>query len=233
MLQKTPAVFDVSVWEFFLPAVVGATLVVAKDGGHKDPSYLAEVIDRHHITVLHFVPAMLDAFLTATPDPERLTSVRRVFFSGEALPAANAADADRLFAGADLHNLYGPTEAAVDVTAAPIHADALADVVTVPIGIPVANTSVHVLDSWLRPVPVGVTGELYLGGIQLADGYIARPDLTATRFIADPTTAGERLYRTGDLVRWNHAGELDYLGRSDDQVKIRGFRIELDEIRVV
>ncbi|WP_208601199.1 AMP-binding enzyme, partial [Rhodococcoides fascians] len=101
------------------------------------------------------------------------------------------------------------------------------------IGTPVANTTTHVLDTWLRPVPIGVTGELYLGGVQLADGYIARPDLTATRFIADPTTAGERLYRTGDLVRWNHAGELDYLGRSDDQVKIRGFRIELDEIRVV
>ncbi|OZF59221.1 hypothetical protein CH290_22565, partial [Rhodococcus sp. 06-156-4] len=231
ILQKTPAVFDVSVWEFFLPAVVGATLVVAKDGGHKDPSYLAEVIDRHQITVLHFVPAMLAAFLTATPDPERLTSVRRVFFSGEALPAANAADADRLFTGAELHNLYGPTEAAVDVTAAPIHADALTDVVTVPIGTPVANTTTHVLDTWLRPVPVGVTGELYLGGIQLADGYIGRTDLTASRFVA--TGSGQRLYRTGDLVRWNHAGELDYLGRSDDQVKIRGFRIELDEIRVV
>ncbi len=231
ILQKTPAVFDVSVWEFFLPAVVGATLVVAKDGGHKDPSYLAEVIDRRQVTVLHFVPAMLAAFLGATPDPDRLASVRRVFFSGEALPAANAADADRLFTGADLHNLYGPTEAAVDVTAAPIHADALADVVTVPIGTPVANTTTHVLDTWLRPVPVGVTGELYLGGVQLADGYIGRTDLTASRFVA--TGSGQRLYRTGDLVRWNHAGELDYLGRSDDQVKIRGFRIELDEIRVV
>ncbi|WP_143545830.1 amino acid adenylation domain-containing protein, partial [Rhodococcus sp. 14-2470-1a] len=231
ILQKTPAVFDVSVWEFFLPAVIGATLVVAKDGGHKDPSYLAEVIDRHHITVLHFVPAMLAAFLTATPDPDRLASVRRVFFSGEALPAANAAAADRLFTGADLHNLYGPTEAAVDVTAAPIHADALADVVTVPIGTPVANTTTHVLDTWLRPVPIGVTGELYLGGVQLADGYIGRTDLTASRFVA--TGSGQRLYRTGDLVRWNHAGELDYLGRSDDQVKIRGFRIELDEIRTV
>ncbi|WP_141217265.1 AMP-binding protein, partial [Rhodococcus sp. 14-2470-1b] len=180
---------------------------------------------------LHFVPAMLAAFLTATPDPERLTSVRRVFFSGEALPAANAAAADRLFAGADLHNLYGPTEAAVDVTAAPVHASALADAVTVPIGTPVANTTTHVLDTWLRPVPVGVTGELYLGGVQLADGYIGRTDLTASRFVA--TGSGQRLYRTGDLVRWNHAGELDYLGRSDDQVKIRGFRIELDEIRVV
>ncbi|OZD08272.1 hypothetical protein CH284_19680, partial [Rhodococcus sp. 06-156-3] len=240
ILQKTPAVFDVSVWEFFLPAVIGATLVIAKDGGHKDPSYLAEVIDRHHITVLHFVPAMLAAFLGASPDPDRLASVRRVFFSGEALPAPNAAAADRLFTGAELHNLYGPTEAAVDVTAAPVHASALADLVTVPIGVPVANTIVRVLDSWLRPVPTGVTGELYLGGIQLADGYIARPDLTATRFIADPTTdpttgtaSGQRLYRTGDLVRWNTGGHLEYLGRSDDQVKIRGFRIELDEIRTV
>ncbi|OZD24475.1 hypothetical protein CH248_05875, partial [Rhodococcus sp. 06-156-4a] len=236
ILQKTPAVFDVSVGEFFLPFTVGASLVVAKDGGHKDPDYLADVIDRRQVTVLHFVPAMLAAFLGASPGPDRLASVRWLFFSGEALPAANAAAADRLFAGAELHNLYGPTEAAVEVTTTPVHADALADVVTVPIGTPVANTHVRVLDTWLRPVPVGVTGELYLGGVQLADGYINRPDLTATRFIADPTTgagSGQRLYRTGDLVRWNHTGELDYLGRSDDQVKIRGFRIELDEIRVV
>ncbi|WP_153275351.1 amino acid adenylation domain-containing protein [Rhodococcus sp. P1Y] len=233
ILQKTPSVFDVSVWEFFLPAVVGATLVVAKDGGHKDPDYLADIIDRHRITVLHFVPAMLAAFLTSAPDPHRLTSVRRVF-SGEALPAPNAAAADRLFAEAELHNLYGPTEAAVDVTAEPVHAHALDGAVTVPIGVPVANTVTRVLDTWLRPVPVGVTGELYLGGIQLADGYLARPDLTATRFIADPTTdSGQRLYRTGDLVRWNTDGHLDYLGRSDDQVKIRGFRIELDDIRTV
>ncbi|AYJ48473.1 hypothetical protein D8W71_09175 [Rhodococcus sp. P1Y] len=155
-------------------------------------------------------------------------------------PAANAAAADHLFAGAELHNLYGPTEAAVDVTAEPVHAHALDAVVTVPIGVPVANTVTRVLDTWLRPVPVGVTGELYLGGIQLADGYLARPDLTATRFIADPHThtgtgtgTSQRLYRTGDLVRWNTDGHLDYLGRSDDQVKIRGFRIELDEIRTV
>ncbi|WP_037110548.1 non-ribosomal peptide synthetase, partial [Rhodococcoides fascians] len=233
ILQKTPAVFDVSVGEFFLPFTVGATLVVAKDGGHKDPDYLADVIDRHQVTVLHFVPAMLAAFLGSTPDPDRLASVRWLFFSGEALPAANAAAADRLFAGAELHNLYGPTEAAVEVTTTPVHADALADVVTVPIGTPVANTHVCVLDTWLRPVPVGITGELYLGGVQLADGYINRPDLTAARFIADPTGSGQRLYRTGDLVRWNHDGQLDYLGRTDDQVKIRGYRIELDEIRVV
>lgn len=230
ILQKTPSVFDVSVWEFFLPLSIGGTLVIARDGGHRDPAYLVDVIERHRVTVLHFVPAMLRAFLDGAPDPTRLASVRRVFFSGEALPGSAAAAAHELFAPAQLHNLYGPTEAAVDVTGRPVTAHEHADAV-VPIGVPVANTTTRVLDSWLRPAPIGSIGELYLGGVQLADGYVGRPDLTADRFVADPTGTGERLYRTGDLVRWNLEGHLEYLGRSDHQVKVRGFRIELDDIR--
>ncbi|MGO1849119.1 amino acid adenylation domain-containing protein [Microbacterium sp.] len=232
VLLKTPFTFDVSVWEFFLPLITGAALVVTKEGGHKDAEYLAEVINRQRVSVAHFVPSMLQAFLTSHPAADAVTSLRRVFFSGEALPTATAIEADMLFANAGLHNLYGPTEAAVDVTAHPIHPTGLADSSVVPIGGPVANTFVRVLDGWLRPVPVGVTGELYLGGVQLAQAYARQAGLSASRFIADPSGAdGARLYRTGDLVRYNSEGDLEYLGRSDDQVKIRGFRIELDEIR--
>ncbi|WP_159502475.1 non-ribosomal peptide synthetase, partial [Microbacterium sp. 18062] len=186
VLQKTPDTFDVSVWEFFLPLVTGASVVVARDGGHKDPDYLADVIRRQRVTVAHFVPSMLQAFLASGPDPDTVSSVRCVFFSGEALPAAAAIAADRLFTNAGLHNLYGPTEAAVDVTAHPVDPVALTDAAVVPIGAPVANTVVRVLDGWLRPVGPGVPGELYLGGVQLADGYVGRFALTAERFVADP-----------------------------------------------
>ncbi|WP_337831335.1 amino acid adenylation domain-containing protein [Pseudonocardia sp. TMWB2A] len=234
ILQKTPNTFDVSVWEFFLPLIVGARLVVAAPDGHKDPDHIAAVIERQRVTVVHFVPSMLQAFLGSRPDPAQLASVRCVFFSGEALPAAAAVEAVQTFGDAGLHNLYGPTEAAVDVTSHAVVAEELGQAVSVPIGRPVANTVVRVLDGWLRPVPVGVTGELYLGGVQLADGYVGQQGLTAQRFVADPFSGtGERLYRTGDLVRWNESGCLDYLGRSDGQVKVRGFRIELDEIRSV
>ncbi|WP_285601893.1 non-ribosomal peptide synthetase, partial [Kineosporia sp. NBRC 101731] len=232
VLQKTPDAFDVSVWEFFLPLITGATLVVARDGGHKDPVYLAQVIEQHQVTIAHFVPSMLTAFLTSDPDPARLSSLRQIFFSGEALPATAATQAHTLFTTADLHNLYGPTEAAVDVTAHPVDPTGLNGTVVVPIGRPVQNTTTLVLDTWLRPVAPGVIGELYLGGVQIADGYLNQSALSAQRFVADPFAAdGSRLYRTGDLVRWNHHGHLEYLGRSDDQIKIRGFRIELDEIR--
>ncbi|MGW2052206.1 non-ribosomal peptide synthetase [Streptomyces sp. NPDC001858] len=234
VLLKTPFTFDVSVWEFFLPLVTGAAVVVAQEGGHKDPQYLLEVIDRRAVTVTHFVPSMLQAFLTSAPDRTSVGSVRRVFCSGEALPVSPAAGAVALFENAELHNLYGPTEAAVDVTAHPVVQAGLVDAVGVPIGVPVANTTVRVLDTWLRPVPVGVAGELYLGGVQLADGYVARAGLTADRFVADPfSDQGARLYRTGDVVQWNSLGQLEYLGRSDDQVKIRGYRIELGEISAV
>ncbi|WP_138996528.1 non-ribosomal peptide synthase/polyketide synthase [Rhodococcus zopfii] len=226
VLQKTPATFDVSVWEFFWPLQTGARLVVAAPDGHRDPAYLARLIEATGVTVTHFVPSMLAVFVDAT-DPQRCTSLRLVFCSGEALPAETAAAARGALPGAALHNLYGPTEAAVDVTAWRVTA---ADTGDVPIGTPVWNTRVHVLDTRLQPVPVGAVGELYLSGIQLARGYLARPDLTADRFVADPHGGGQRMYRTGDLVSWRADGALRYLGRSDFQVKLRGQRIELGEI---
>ncbi|MFD5095498.1 non-ribosomal peptide synthase/polyketide synthase [Amycolatopsis thailandensis] len=219
VLQKTPSSFDVSVWEFFWPLITGATLVVAKPDGHRDPRYLEELIREQRITTLHFVPSMLEAFLADEPGWH---DVRRVLCSGEALPPELAARVD-----VPLHNLYGPTEASVDVTSWAVVDD------TVPIGRPVWNTRVHVLDARLRPVPPGVPGELYLAGAQLARGYLGRAGLTAERFVANPFAAGKRMYRTGDLARWRADGALDYLGRADDQVKLRGFRIELGEIEAV
>ena len=230
VLQKTPITFDVSVWELFWPLQVGATLVIARPDGHRDPAYLAELITRAGVDVAHFVPSMLAAFL-AEPRAADCVSLRQVFASGEALPAADAQRLRALLPGVAVHNLYGPTEAAVDVT---FHEVTDADTVTVPIGAPVANTALHVLDARLRPVPVGTPGELYLAGVQLARGYLARPDLTADRFVADPYgMPGERMYRTGDLVVRTRGGELEYLGRTDFQVKLRGLRIELGEIEAV
>ncbi|MFJ3899012.1 non-ribosomal peptide synthase/polyketide synthase [Streptomyces sp. NPDC090083] len=230
VLQKTPAGFDVSVWEFFWPLITGATLVVARPEGHQDPVYLAELINRQHITTAHFVPSMLRAFLDE-PAAARCTGLLNVMCSGEALPAPLAARFHRILPGSRLHNLYGPTEASVDVTAHEVPADPA----IVPIGRPVWNTRTYVLDAGLRPVPPGVAGELYLAGAQLARGYLGRPGLTAERFVADPyaTGPGARMYRTGDLARWTRDGALEYLGRADDQVKLRGFRIELGEIESV
>ncbi|MFJ4184419.1 non-ribosomal peptide synthase/polyketide synthase [Kitasatospora sp. NPDC089509] len=228
VLQKTPFGFDVSVWEFFWPLLNGGTLVVARPGGHKDPAYLADLIRRERITITHFVPSMLQAFVQE-PGAAGCTGLRGVFCSGEALPADLR---DRFFGvlpGVPLHNLYGPTEASVEVTA--WRCEPGADGVAVPIGRPVANTRVYVLDGSLRPVAPGVPGELYLAGVQLARGYLNRPGLTAERFTADPYgPVGSRMYRTGDVVRWTADGALVFVGRADDQVKIRGFRIELGEI---
>ncbi|MGW0424957.1 amino acid adenylation domain-containing protein, partial [Streptomyces sp. NPDC003015] len=227
VLQKTPSGFDVSVWEFFWPLLQGATLVVARPDGHLDPTYLADTIRRERITTAHFVPSMLDVFLRE-PSAGALSGMRRVFCSGEALPAELRARFQSL-TDVPLHNLYGPTEAAVDVT----HWDCAEDTGSrpVPIGRPVWNTRMYVLDSALRPVPAGVRGELYIAGVQLARGYLGRPGLSAERFTADPHGApGSRMYRTGDLARWNPDGSLDYLGRADQQIKLRGFRIELGEI---
>ncbi|WP_427923869.1 non-ribosomal peptide synthase/polyketide synthase [Streptomyces sp. cg40] len=230
VLQKTPAGFDVSVWEFFWPLITGATLVVARPEGHQDPVYLAELIKRQHITTAHFVPSMLRAFL-AEPSAAECTGLRQVMCSGEALPVPLATRFHQVLPSARLHNLYGPTEASVDVTAAEIGPEAQG----VPIGRPVWNTRTYVLDAALSPVPPGVAGELYLAGVQLARGYLGRSALTAERFVADPhaTVPGARMYRTGDLARWTRDGELEYLGRADDQVKLRGFRIELGEIESV
>ncbi|HEL4807824.1 TPA: enterobactin synthase subunit F [Stenotrophomonas maltophilia] len=225
VLQKTPATFDVSVWEFFLPLLCGATLVVAGAEGHRDPTELARLIREHGITTAHFVPSMLDAFLAA-PASEGL-QLRRVFTSGEALDASSR---DRFHARvhAELHNLYGPTEAAVDVSYWPASAQDRSR--PVPIGFPVWNTRLYVLDARMQPVPIGVAGDLYLGGVQLARGYLGRDDLTTERFLADPFLPGERIYRTGDVARWRRDGAVEYLGRSDHQVKLRGLRIELGEI---
>ncbi|GAA4918381.1 amino acid adenylation domain-containing protein [Actinomycetospora succinea] len=229
VLQKTPVGFDVSVWELFWPLVTGAAIVVARPGGHRDPAYLAGLVAQAGVTTMHFVPSMLEAFLAAdevTGDPSWAAPLRRVLASGEALPAGAAARW-RALTGVPLHNLYGPTEAAVDVT---YHQVSDADTARVPIGAPVWNTTLHVLDACLAPVSDGVPGELYLAGVQLARGYTGRPGLTAERFVADPHGSGERLYRTGDLVRRLPDGELEYLGRTDEQVKIRGQRIEPGEV---
>lgn len=225
VLQKTPATFDVSVWEFFLPLLCGATLVVAGPDAHRDPTELARLIRDQGITTAHFVPSMLDAFLAA-PASEGL-QLRRVFTSGEALDASLR---DRFHGRvqAELHNLYGPTEAAVDVSYWPASAQDRSR--PVPIGFPVWNTRLYVLDARMQPLPVGVAGDLYLGGVQLARGYLGRDDLTAERFLADPFLPGERIYRTGDVGRWRGDGAVEYLGRSDHQVKLRGLRIELGEI---
>ncbi|MGH4032637.1 amino acid adenylation domain-containing protein [Actinomycetota bacterium Odt1-20B] len=226
ILQKTPSGFDVSVWEFFLPLISGATLVVARPEGHKDPQYLAALIREERVTTAHFVPSMLQVFVQE-PGAAGCTVLRRVICSGEALPEELQNQFLQVLPRVGLYNLYGPTEAAVDVTSwecAPATGP-------VPIGRPVWNTRTYVLDAALRPAGPGAAGELYLAGTQLARGYLGRPGLTAERFVADPFgPPGARMYRTGDLARWTDDGALVYLGRTDDQVKIRGFRIELGEI---
>jgi amino acid adenylation domain-containing protein len=229
VLQKTPFSFDVSVWEFFWPFLEGATLVLARPGGHQDPSYLALLIEERQITTLHFVPSMLAVFLD-DERPKRCKSIRRVVCSGEALPTELARRCLASMPWAELHNLYGPTEAAIDVTYWKCLANDARS--SVPIGKAITNIRLYVVDEVMNPVPVGVPGELCLGGVGLARGYWNRGDLTAERFVPDGLSGrrGERLYRTGDLVRWLADGNVEYLGRLDHQVKIRGFRIELGEI---
>ncbi|MET4612838.1 amino acid adenylation domain-containing protein/non-ribosomal peptide synthase protein (TIGR01720 family) [Rhodococcus sp. PvR044] len=228
VLQKTPSSFDVSVPEFFGPLIAGATVVLARPGGHKDPAYLAGLIAERGISRAHFVPSMLDLFL-AEPGAAACTALRVVGCSGEALPAASARRFAEVLPGVRLDNLYGPTEAAVEVSYFFGAQEVSSAALSVPIGAPVANTRLYVLDQYLNPVPPGAEGELYLSGPQLARGYLGRAALTADRFVADPFVAGTRMYRTGDLVR-SVDGDLDYVGRADDQVKLRGFRIELGEI---
>ncbi|MFE9252359.1 amino acid adenylation domain-containing protein [Streptomyces sp. NPDC007088] len=228
VLQKTATSFDVSVWELFWPLLRGAAIVLAKPDGHRDPEYLAELIRTERVTTAHFIPAMLAAFVQ-TPQLADCTSLRRVFCGGEALPA-DLWQSFRDMLDVPLHHLYGPTEATVDVTA--WDGGQEWDQGNAPIGFPVWNTRVYVLDAALRPVPPGVVGELYLAGAQLAHGYLNRPGLSAERFVANPFgPAGARMYRSGDLGRWNTDGSLQFAGRADRQVKVRGVRIELDEIR--
>ena len=228
VLQKTPCTFDVSVWEFFWPLLTGARLAIARPEGHKDPHYLAQAIRQYQVTTAHFVPAMLQAFLARIEQP--LPCLRQVFASGEALPATVQRQFRQRYPRVALHNLYGPTEAAVDVS----HWACTQDGDTVPIGHPVANTRLYLLDAQLQPVPVGATAEIYIAGIQLARGYLRRPELTAERFIPDPYgEPGSRMYRSGDLGRYRADGSIEYLGRTDHQVKLRGLRIELGEIENV
>ena len=231
VLQKTPYTFDVSVWEFFWPLVIGARMVLARPGLQGDPRYLADLIAREGVTTLHFVPSMLRAFLDEGAGTQ-LPSLRRVVASGEALPPELARRFfDRL--DCDLYNLYGPTEAAIDVTCWRCAPDR--DAQTVPIGRPIANLRTHVMDSSWRPSVLGVVGELALGGAGLARGYLGRPGMTAERFVPDPFAheEGARLYRTGDLARHLADGAVAFVGRNDHQVKLRGFRIELGEIEAV
>ena len=231
ILQKTPFSFDVSVWEFFWPLLTGARLVLTKPGEHKDSAYLVNLIQEQQVTTLHFVPSMLRAFVEEE-SVKNCSSLKRVICSGEALPLELQ---ERFFARLDceLHNLYGPTEAAIDVTYWQCFPEG--NLRTVPIGRPIANTQIYILDSHLQPVPIGVTGELHIGGVGLARGYLNRPDLTNEKFIPSPFSDGlhSRLYKTGDLARYLSDGNIEYLGRIDNQVKLRGFRIELGEIEVI
>ncbi|HEY3848270.1 MAG TPA: amino acid adenylation domain-containing protein, partial [Acetobacteraceae bacterium] len=232
VLQKTPFGFDVSVWEFFWPLLVGARLVVAAPGAHREPAQLVETIRAHGVTTLHFVPSMLQAFLehvAAVPESGRdCAAIRRLICSGEALASELRDQVTKHLPQVQLENLYGPTEAAIDVTRWACAGDSSRQV---PIGRPIWNTRVYVLDGGLEPVPAGVSGELYIAGLGLARGYLGRVSLTAERFVADPHgAAGSRMYRTGDLARWRKDGVLEFLGRADAQVKLRGFRIEPGEI---
>ena len=231
VIQKTPISFDVSVWEFFWPLVNGACLVMARPEGHKDPGYLIRTIAEEGITTLHFVPAMLSAFLDY-PGAERCTSLRQVFCSGEALSMELQ---QRFFSkfNIPLYNVYGPAECADIATAWVCSRESGRNFV--PIGKSIANVQVYILDSYMNPVPVGVVGELCIGGAGVGRGYINKPELTRERFIPDPFSReeGKYLYRTGDLGRFSEDGIIEYKGRCDFQVKIRGMRIELSEVERV
>ncbi|MEU4645927.1 amino acid adenylation domain-containing protein [Nocardia fluminea] len=227
VLYRTAATFDASLLELFLPLLVGARVVAAPVSGRldRDPHYLAELMANERIGMVQLTSSMLTV-LAEEADLSGCTALRCVITGGEPLPPPTAARL-RSVTGARVHNLYGPTEAAVCITH---HETSDADSGNVPIGLPATGADVRVLDTELRPVPVGTIGELYLTGTQLARGYLARPARSAGSFVADPLGNGERMYRTGDLVSWGEHGELDYVGRADTQVKLRGQRIELGEI---
>lgn len=229
VLQKTPFSFDVSVWEFFLPLMVGARLALAKAGGHRDPAYLSELIAAQQVTTVHFVPSMLQLFIRHVQS-SACVNLKRIFCSGEALTAATVEQCHQLLPAVELHNLYGPTEAAIDVSYWHCQRDPRR--LRVPIGYPVANTRLYIVDNQLQLLPPGVRGELVIGGVQLARGYLNLPELTAERFVADVFSGDPqaRLYKTGDLARWLDDGSIEYLGRNDFQLKIHGLRIEPGEI---
>lgn len=226
-LQKTPYTFDVSVWELLLPLICGAQLVYAIPDGHKDPFYLQQLISAHKITVAHFVPSMLNIFLSNL-EPATCGSLKHIVCSGEALPAKVVSECKQKL-NSRIHNYYGPTEAAIDVTAIDL-TNVDTDIHGITIGYPIANTSIYIVNDAMGLQPVGIPGELLIGGIQVARGYLNKPQLSEEKFIADPFRKGGRVYRTGDIAKWNHDGSIVYLGRRDDQVKIRGHRIELGEV---
>jgi amino acid adenylation domain-containing protein len=248
ILQKTSLSFDVSVWEVLLPLLSGGRVVVARAGGHMDPQYLVDLLEREQVTMVHFVPSMLQVFLEHVEHVEQgrrrvehggnevekerwWRYLRRVLCSGEALPYGVQQQFRTSLPGVELHNLYGPTEAAIDVTAWRCEEEAHGGVV--PIGRPIANTQIYILDEQGELVGMGVTGEIYIGGAGVGRGYWERAEMTAERFVSEPFSGAEggRMYRSGDVGRWLEDGTIEYLGRLDDQVKIRGFRIELGEIQ--
>ncbi len=243
VLYKTPYSFDVSVWELFWPLSVGAELVIAQPGGHKDSAYLANQLSARRVTTVHFVPSMLKAFLDEPRlvSQARCESLRRVICSGEVLPRESSRRFFELFTrersteGPRLENLYGPTEAAIDVTRWPVGEAGLKEGLSLPIGRPIANLQIHLLDGHGEPVAIGVPAELLIAGSGLARGYLGRFALTAEKFVPHPRAGepGARVYRSGDLVRRRGDGAIEFLGRLDHQVKVRGFRIELGEIEAV
>ncbi|WP_458375708.1 non-ribosomal peptide synthetase [Pseudomonas pergaminensis] len=227
LMQKAPISFDVSVWECFWPLITGCRLVLAGPGEHRDPHRIAQLVQEHGVTTLHFVPPLLQLFIDE-PLVAECTSLRRLFSGGEALPAELRNRVLTQLPAVQLHNRYGPTETAINVTHWHCRVE---DGERSPIGRPLGNVICRVLDEQLNPLPLGVPGELCIGGIGLARGYLGRAGLTAERFVADPYgEAGARLYRTGDRARWNANGVIEYLGRLDQQVKLRGFRVEPEEI---
>ena len=245
ILQKTPYIFDVSVWELFWAHWYGASVVFSKSEGHKDTNYLIKLINKEGITITHFVPSMFNVLEDSVEvNKTELCTLRYVFFSGEVLTLSQVKKCHNLLPNTEIHNLYGPTEVSIDVL---YYNCSHKEIEQVYIGTPISNTKAYILDNNLIPLPIGAVGELYVGGVGVARGYLNRAELTAERFIANPFQSEEekadtryglmgrnaRLYKTGDLVRWLPDGNLEYIGRSDFQVKIRGFRIELGEIESI
>lgn len=234
ILQKTTYTFDVSVWELIWWSFEGAKVCMLEPEGEKDPLVIIETIKKFGVTTMHFVPSMLSIFLHYLEnyrDLEALASLKQVFASGEALNLQQIERFNKLLNftnGTELYNLYGPTEAAIDVTS--FDCSPKVDLNNVPIGKPIDNIKLYILDKHFNLLPIGIPGELFIGGVGVARGYINKPELTQEKFIPNPFIPGEKLYRTGDLVRWYSEGDIEYLGRLDHQIKIRGFRIELGEI---
>ncbi|MCP6763251.1 MAG: amino acid adenylation domain-containing protein [Fischerella sp. CENA71] len=229
LLQIASIIFDISIWEIFFPLLKGARLIVALPSATKELKYLSEVITREKVTVIHFVPSLLNAFLDHIDLKNSYSKIKQVISGGEAL----SVDLKKKFftkLDAKLYHAYGPTEASISVTH--WNCEDESHLNKVPLGRPIANTKIYILDKNLQPVPIGVIGELCIGGIGVARGYLNRPDLTADKFVADPFSnePGARLYRTGDLARFLSDGNIEFIGRSDDQIKLRGHRIELGEI---